>query len=155
MTELPDLSLLLPHQAPMILIQKLIQVNESSVHCQVKIDANNLFFDGQLAAVPSWVGIEFLAQTISAWAGYHAYLENRTPPVGFLLGSRRYKTNCDVFAENMLLDLYAEQLMENEGMSAFACRIECRGKELITAQVNVFVPPPEQLEKILKGKHNA
>ena len=155
MTEYPDLALLLPHQAPMILIHKLVHANELSVHCQVKIDANNLFFDGQLAAVPSWVGIEFLAQTISAWAGYHAYLENRTPTVGFLLGSRSYKTSCDLFAENMILDLYAKQLMENEGMSAFACRIECQGKELITAQINVFSPPPAQLEKMLKGKNNA
>lgn len=155
MSEFPELSVLLPHKAPMILIHKLIHVSASSIHCQVKIDSNNLFFDRQLNAVPSWVGIEFLAQSISAWAGYHDYLENRPPTIGFLLGSRRYKANCDLFAENTLLDLYTEQLMENEGMSAFACRIECRGDVLTTAQVNVFVPPPAQLEKMLKGKDNA
>ncbi|HEY7866280.1 MAG TPA: hotdog family protein [Psychromonas sp.] len=155
MTEFPDLGLLLAHQAPMILIHKLSHVTALSVHCQVKIDSDNLFFDSQLGAVPSWVGIEFLAQTIAAWAGYHAYLENRSPNVGFLLGSRCYSADCDLFAKDAVLDLYAEQLMENEGMAAFACRIECQGETLITAQLNVFVPPPEKLEKMLKGKNNA
>jgi predicted hotdog family 3-hydroxylacyl-ACP dehydratase len=155
MSEFPDMNLLLPHQAPMILVHKLIHVTPSSVHCQVKIDTHNLFFDSQLNAVPSWVGIEFLAQTIAAWSGYHAYLENRSPTVGFLLGTRRYRANCDLFAKDTILDLYAEQLMENEGMAAFTCRIKCRGEELITTQLNVFVPPPEQLEMILKGKKNA
>ncbi|MFT7053911.1 MAG: hypothetical protein ACJAU1_001469, partial [Psychromonas sp.] len=60
-----------------------------------------------------------------------------------------------LFAKDAVLDLYAEQLMENEGMAAFACRIECQGETLITTQLNVFVPPPEQLEKMLKGKNNA
>ncbi|WP_372881579.1 hotdog family protein [Psychromonas sp.] len=147
-----DISELLPHKAPMILIDKLVDVDELSVHCQVKIDDSGLFFNKQMSAVPAWVGIEFMAQTVAAWSGYHANTQGETPPIGFLLGSRRYNAECSEFTLGSVLDIYAEQLMENEGMAAFACRIECNEQVLARSQLNVFVPSPEKLKSMLGEK---
>ncbi len=72
MNNIPDVASLLPHEAPMILIDKLINVTELTVHCQVKIDSAGLFFDKDNHGVPAWLGIEFMAQTIAAWYGYQA-----------------------------------------------------------------------------------
>ena len=41
--------------------------------------------DGQ---VPAWVGIEYMAQAIAAWAGCRARAAGKPPQLGFLLGSR-------------------------------------------------------------------
>lgn len=154
MNKYPDITSLVPHKAPMLLIDKLIDVDELTVHCQVNIDAQGLFFDKQINAVPAWVGIEFMAQTVAAWSGYHAWLKELSSPVGFLLGCRRYTSECESYVMGTVLDIYAQQLMESDGMAAFCCRIECAGKELASAQLNVFVPSQDKLEEMLKGKSN-
>ena len=154
MNKLPDIAALLPHEAPMILIDRLIDVAELTIHCQVNIQPDGMFFDKQVNGTPPWVGIEFMAQAIAAWAGYHANLKGKPSPVGFLLGSRRYNSHGDVYKQGQVLDIYAEQLMESDGMSAFSCRIECEGEELATSQLNVFAPSQEKLDEMLKGKNN-
>lgn len=154
MNKLPDIATLLPHESPMILIDKLVDVVGLTIHCQVCINANGMFFDKEINGVPAWVGIEFMAQTVAAWSGYQCLLEGNSSPIGFLLGSRRYNCECDVFKQHQLLDIYAEQLMESDGMTAFLCRIECDGKEIVTSQLNAFVPSPKELDKMLKKEIN-
>ena len=149
MTKFTKIENLLPHQSPMILIDKVINVTEFSIHCQVQINASGLFFDPQLKATPAWVGIEFMAQTIAAWSGHHANEKGQKSPIGFLLGSRYYHSECNEFPLGTTLDIYAEQLMINEGMAAFDCVIKCDGESLVSSQLNVFVPAPDKLKKIL------
>ena len=112
------------------------------------------FLIQQSRAINSYVGIEYMAQSVSAWSGYRSYLKNEPSPIGFLLGTRRYDTESDLFHEGDILDVYAEKLMESEGMGAFSCSIKCKNKVLATAQLNVFVPNKEQLEVMVKGKEN-
>jgi len=152
--KLPNITDLVPHDAPMILVDNIIAVDETTIHCQVFISAESQFFDPQSRAINSYVGIEYMAQSVSAWSGYRSYLKNEPSPIGFLLGTRRYDTESDLFYEGDILDVYAEKLMESEGMGAFSCSIKCKNKLLAIAQLNVFVPNKEQLEVMLKGKEN-
>jgi predicted hotdog family 3-hydroxylacyl-ACP dehydratase len=154
MSNFPDVATLVPHEAPMILIDKLIHVDENSVHCQVFINYNSPLFDEQIEAVGAWVGIEYMAQAISAWSGYQSFLKSETSPIGFLLGSRRYTSNAPLFKKGDVLDIYAQKLLENDGMGVFSCSIKCADKEIANGQLNVFVPNKEQLESMLKGKSN-
>ncbi|WP_354622783.1 hotdog family protein [Psychromonas sp. MME2] len=146
MAKFADISVLLPHKMPMILIDNVIDVTALTIHCQVTINEFGLFFDKQLNATPAWVGIEFMAQTVAAWSGYHANQQGEPSPIGFLLGSRRYHSECSEFKLGETLDIYAEQLLENEGMAAFACRIECNSRVLASCQLNAFVPPQDKLQ---------
>ena len=154
MNKFPDVAALVPHEAPMILINRVIDVAEITIHCQVDICSGGMFFDRHINGTPGWVGLEFMAQTIAAWSGYHASLKGEPSPVGFLLGSRRYSCECDVFMNHQVLDIYAEQLMESDGMGAFMCRIECDGETIASSQLNAFVPSADKLEEMLKGKEN-
>lgn len=154
MPKFPDVALLVPHQAPMILIDKLITVDENTIHCQVFITQESQFFEEKTQSIGAWVGIEYMAQTISAWSGYQSFLKNEPSPIGFLLGSRRYNTESDCFHQGDILDIYAEKLMESEGMGAFSCLIKSNESVLASAQLNVFVPNKQQLEDMLKGKSN-
>ncbi|KHD26212.1 3-hydroxydecanoyl-ACP dehydratase [Vibrio caribbeanicus] len=148
MTSYPCISQLLPHDEPMILIDQAIDIQHDSIHCQVDIGPKNPFFDTQSKTVPAYVGIEFMAQSIAAWSGYHAMKKGEQPPIGFLLGSRRYTSHCDTFQAGSRLDMYAEQLMEDNGMAVFSARIEIDSQVVASCQLNVYVPSQEKLEEM-------
>ncbi len=154
MSNFPNVASLVPHEAPMILVDNLVFADNETVHCQVFVTEQSPFFEIDSKSIGAWVGIEYMAQTISAWSGYQSYLNNKTSPIGFLLGSRRYNTKSDCFHQGDVLDIFAEKLMEADGMGAFACSIKRGTEELATAQLNVFVPNKEQLDEMLNGKEN-
>ncbi len=83
-----------------------------------------VFFDTDTRSIPGYVGVELMAQSVASWSGYHAWKRGKSSPVGFLLGCRRYQVECSVFKEHQVLDIYAEQVIENNGMAVFGCRIE-------------------------------
>ncbi|PJC85976.1 3-hydroxydecanoyl-ACP dehydratase [Vibrio sp. HA2012] len=151
MEKLPEVKDLLPHDEPMVLLNRVISVEEISIHCQADVTEANLFFDHEKRVIPAYVGIEYMAQSIAAWSGYHARKRQESPPIGFLLGSRRYNTELGAFHENMVLDIFAEQVMEDSGMAVFSGRIEHNGTLIAQCQLNVYVPDEDKLQEMKKG----
>ncbi|MGU3841435.1 hotdog family protein, partial [Vibrio diabolicus] len=45
MTKLPPIEQLLPHDKPMILVDRALDVQQDTIHCQVDIVEHNPFFD--------------------------------------------------------------------------------------------------------------
>ena len=149
MTKIPHLHQLLPHDTPMVLVDQLIDVGEEHIHCQVTVREDCIFFNAHSRAIPGYVGIEFMAQSVAGWSGYHSWLQDQPSPIGFLLGCRRYQAECSAFSEGDTLDIFAERLMESNGMAVFSCRIEHQGQLLATSQLNAFVPSQEKLDQMI------
>lgn len=85
MTNYPSIACLLPHDDPMILIDHAIDIQSDSIHCQVIISQKNPFFDVQTHKIPAYVGIEFMAQSVAAWSGYHSLQKgSELPSVSYL-----------------------------------------------------------------------
>lgn len=147
MIDAPQLHQLLPHDMPMALVDELVDVGEAHVHCRVTPGQDCLFFDPESRTVPGYVGIEFMAQSVAGWSGYHAWKQGEAPPVGFLLGCRRYWADSSEFKENEELDIFSERVMESNGMAVFSCRIEHQGLVLARSQLNIYVPSPDKLEQ--------
>ncbi|QXC56008.1 hotdog family protein [Vibrio mimicus] len=145
MSELADIASLLPHDAPMILIDRIMEVFPTRIHCQVDVGEHNLFFSADSQSIPAYIGIEFMAQSIAAWSGYHARKNGALPPIGFLLGCRRYHTQCHVFPQGQTLDVFAEKILEEGGMAVFSGHIEHAGHTLAQCQFNVYLPNEEKL----------
>lgn len=148
MTDIQPINQLLPHDEPMILVDRAISVEETSIHCQVDIGPHCIFFDPESQTAPAYLGIEFMAQSVAAWSGYHSLQKGQQPPIGFLLGSRRYKALCDEFTLGQTLDIYAEQLMEDNGMAVFTAKIEFNGELMAQCQLNVYVPSEQKLQEM-------
>ncbi|MBW3696316.1 3-hydroxydecanoyl-ACP dehydratase [Vibrio sp. T187] len=148
MTDIPSINQLLPHDEPMILIDRAITIEDESIHCQVDIGEHCIFFDSTSQSAPAYLGIEFMAQSVAAWSGYHSLQKGLQPPIGFLLGSRRYKAMCDEFTKGQTLDIYAEQLMEDNGMAVFTAKVEHQGKTVAECQLNVYVPSEKKLQEM-------
>ncbi|MDD1782925.1 hotdog family protein [Enterovibrio sp. ZSDZ35] len=150
-TTYPPIASLVPHRAPMLLVDELIYADKAHAHCQAIPTREHHFFDASLQGIPAWVGIELMAQTIATWAGYQDFLAGKSPAIGFLVGSRQYKATVPHFPVDKTLDIFVEEIMSDGGMSVFGCHIELNGIEVATCQLSTYEPSPEALSKMTKG----
>ncbi len=134
---LPDLRDLLPHSGPMVLLDRLVAADDESLCAEVRVRADSLFFvDG---AVGGWVGLEYMAQAIGAFAGYRARRRGEPVRIGYLLGTRRYECKQPSFALGSRLEIYVKRVLQSEdGLAAFDCRINDENGLVASANVTVF-----------------
>lgn len=140
---------LLPHAAPMILLDSLVSADEEQAVCLVNITPDSAFYNSQRNAVASYIGIEYMAQAIAAYAGVLAHAQCEAIRIGFLIGSRKVKIHHSEFKLGATLLVTVVKLYQEEsGLSVFDCKIECQGQLYVEAKLNVFQPQnPEQFIK--------
>ena len=133
---------ILPHQAPMILIDPLVEYTDDWACCQVKISTNSLFYDADKQGVPSYIGSEYMAQAIAAFAGAQALNNNKEVSIGFLLGSRKYQALQPYFPLDKTFNITIKELYrEDSGLRVFECEIKDSTNTLFAqANINVFQP---------------
>lgn len=135
-----DIGSVVPHSGRMLMVDRLLASDEDSVTVSAQVRSDNLFADE--TGVPAWVGIEYMAQAIAAWAGCRALARGEPVRIGFLLGTRRYVSARAHFAFGAQLRIEAtRELFGDNGLGMFTCRIFEGGLELAHAQVSVFEPP--------------
>ncbi|WP_233841447.1 hotdog family protein [Dyella sp. 2HG41-7] len=128
-----------PHAGDMILLDGIEDVKDERIVCTRMVRAGDMFVDAD-GCLPSWAGVELMAQAIAAWAGCRARAEQRPVQMGFLLGTRHYVCNVDAFAEGAHLRVEAERSFHDEqGMAVFNCRIEAPDG-YAEARLNVYSP---------------
>lgn len=130
---------LVPHQGEMCLLDRVVSWDDESIVAEVEIPCGGLFVEG--GGVPAWLGIEYMAQAIAAWAGCHTRLAGLPPKAGFLLGTRRYTSQCSMIPSGTLLQIHARcELRGENGLGMFSCRMMAGENELAAANVTVFEP---------------
>jgi len=142
---MPKIHSLVPHADPMMLLDRLVAVDTESLRAELTITSHSMFFDEKEQGVGSWVGIEYMAQAIAAYAGNQALSKGESVRVGFLLGSRRYEASCSNFPLGSVLQVEIRRVIQSEnGLGAFECQIcdaDGMNKTLLaTATVTVFQP---------------
>lgn len=140
---------LLPHDPPMVLLDRVTSWEESTLVAEVNIRPDSMLCEDD--GVPAWVGIEYLAQAVAAHAGCLARQQGEPPSVGYLLGTRSYKCSVAAFPIGATLTIYIESLFVEMGLGAFACRIES-DRVLATATINVYQPADGRVESLDSGK---
>ena len=136
-----DLETLLPHRAPMLLLSEVVGYDETFASALIHISKDSPFFDAELGGVPSWVGMEYMAQTIGIWSGCQQLKKNSVVHAGFLLGSRRYECNSPIFPVGCTLQLSAKLVYhDGSGLGAFDCLIVGDEKITASAQIKAFSP---------------
>lgn len=131
----------IPHRGAMRLLDRVVAVDDTQVVAEVEVPFDGLFVrDG---GVPAWVGIEYMAQAVSAWAGARARSHGGAPRAGLLLGTRKYETSGEPFACGARLRIEARcEIMGGNGLGLFDCTIEDEaGVKLAGARISVFDPP--------------
>jgi predicted hotdog family 3-hydroxylacyl-ACP dehydratase len=137
-TELP-IGELLPHSGPMILLDRLLFQGVDFLEAEVCVRADSLFV--RQGIVPAWVGVEYMAQTCACFAGLEARAQGRAAQVGFLLGTRDYRTTVAGFEVGATLSVRACPVhREAGGLSVVECRISRAGQPspLVQATLTVY-----------------
>ncbi|GJG95375.1 hotdog family protein [Cupriavidus pauculus] len=140
---LPPIGELVPHAGAMRLVDELLEADATHAVARATVRPTQLFVDE--AGMPAWIGIEYMAQTIAAWAGMRARETGNKPVPGFLLGTRRYACNTAAFAAGSVLTIHVQlEMAGDDGMSMFACTLAQDGNEVARATVSVYAPADAQ-----------
>ncbi len=154
----PDIALALPrpiaefvpHQAGMCLLDTLIAADEHGLTARLTPRADDLFADaaGPAPGIPAWVGVEWLAQAVAAWAGWQAAQRGESPAVGFLVGSRRYTSRTPYFTLGAALEVRIRcDFVADNGLGQFSGEIvaadEARDVPLAEGRLTIYQPPQD------------
>lgn len=135
-----DIESVVPHRGTLLLVDRVLDWDEESIRTELRVRHDDPF--GTDEGIPAWVGLEYMAQTIAAWAGCRARAAGRAPRIGFLLGTRRYECAVAHFAAGSTLQVEARcEMLGDNGLGMFACRLLDGDQEIAVANVSVFEPP--------------
>ncbi len=131
----------MPHSGAMLLIDRVIDHGQEFVITELDVGPRLPFFIND--RVPAYLGIEIMAQSIAAWSGICRGDPESRPPIGFLLGTRSYISSLRYFSGGCILKIHAHQILENEGLAMFECKmdqISANGSqhEVAMAKISVF-----------------
>lgn len=139
---------LVPHSGDMSLLDEILEAAEESLRAQLIVRDDGIFSRNQ--RVPAYLGIEYMAQAVAAFSGYHARQAGKPVELGFLLGTRRFASNVAWFDCGSRLQIFVERLLQAEnGMATFECQLTGDGIEQ-SARLNVY--QPDNIEEYLKEK---
>jgi len=131
-------SMFLRHREPMLLLDRVLSIEPEFGACEWRISPSNRFMVEGLG-VPSYVGIEYMAQCVAAHAGARARVKGDPPPLGFLLGTRHFEAWIPYFVENVTYQATCQQLIRSaDGMASFECKITEGGRILAEARLSVL-----------------
>jgi len=141
---------LLPQTGEMILLDKIENWDVDFLEVSVFHNRSHWYNDAN-GDTPSWVGIEYMAQSIGALAGIKSLLNKEPIRIGFLLGARKYVAHTPTFKKNTPITIHVESLFLGENnLVLFDCKIN--SENILLAQAQVKAIQPNKIEDVIKSK---
>lgn len=148
-TTFPSIESILPHRGTMLLLDAVAICTDDLLLASASVDERAWYADAQ-GAMPAWIGIELMAQTIAAHVGLLAMRAGGTALPGVLLGSRRYIAKLPAFFGGTKLFVEAKVLLRSEGgYGAYECTIRQGQIECAEAVIKVF--QPDDFQSFIEG----
>lgn len=147
---LPPVADLLPHRAPMLLLDALLAADEECIRAALTVRAEPPFGDGH-GFVPAYVGVEYMAQAACVYSGLELRHQGVPPKIGLLFGVRHYQSEVARFRDGQQLQVSAQLILrEDSGLAAFKCGIfSDAGAALALAEIKAF--RPHDIHEYLNG----
>lgn len=145
-TDLPHIDIpltdLLPQKPPMLLIGKAFGTEGGTVASETTLGDEHALFIRPSGVFGSWILLELMAQTIGIYAGLRNRAAGSGPRIGFILGTRLFKTSVPAFRRGDTIRVTAQCLAyyESELPSQFECVAYCAGSEVGRARLTVYQP---------------
>ncbi len=136
----PAIAALVPHSGPMCLLDRVLEHGPDRTMCAVLPRGDGLLAPSD-RGVPSWVGLEYMAQCIAAHGGLVARERGLPPRPGVFLGSRRVRFGVQRFEIGRELRVVARHHRGERGLVAFDCEIRelDGGSPLVHGRLNVYL----------------
>lgn len=125
------------HEAPMVLLDRVVEVAPGFARCTCLTDDQNPFHVAGIG-VPCWVAVEFMAQCIAVAAGAAAVIDGKAIPVGLLLGTMALDCRQDAFGPEAVYEAECRRSFhDGAGLGSYDC-VVLRGDEIMaTARLTV------------------
>ncbi|MGD8631740.1 MAG: hotdog family protein [Gammaproteobacteria bacterium] len=137
---LPPIEMLLPHRGTMLLLDAVTAWDAESATSSASVRADS-WYAADNGSMPSWIGIELMAQTIAAHVGLSARSRGLLPKQGILLGTRAYQATMSDFPTGALLRVNASLIFrDTSGLGAYACSISLDDNHVASATLKVYEP---------------
>ncbi|MGE5467382.1 MAG: beta-hydroxyacyl-ACP dehydratase [Ignavibacteria bacterium] len=138
--EFPPIEEVLPHRGAMLLLDRLVAFDAQSADAEYAPRADAWYADAE-GSMPAWVGVELMAQAAAAHVGMTRRSAGEPPPMGALLGTRRFVSTRPAFAAGEVLRVRSVlSFRDASGLGAYDCSIAVGGEEVATATLKVFEP---------------
>lgn len=143
---------LLPHAQPMLLLDRVVSSSIERFECEVELTEQSEFCEDGF--IGSWVGLEYMAQTVAALASTRDLLHRRKVRMGLLLGTRSYVALVPRFAAGQTLRIQAKEvLFDPQGPSMVDCIIRDRDSGMEVARASLTLVQIDDFKTFL-ASHN-
>jgi predicted hotdog family 3-hydroxylacyl-ACP dehydratase len=132
----PPVAELVPHRPPMILIDEILDIGEKSLSARVALTERSPFVEeGKL---PALVTLEYMAQSVAAFAGAARLAAGKPVRLGMLIGCREMELEVDALSVGDVLEITVEQVWTDEQLGSFDCLVTRRGEKISRASLSVY-----------------
>jgi len=140
MTEINDLTSILPHSGRMLLLSKITGYNseERSLEAEYHITENCLFFDSAIGGVPSWVGLECIAQAIASFSGFSDCEKSKKPRIGFILSISKMEVFIPVLKSGSTAVIKVKELDRTDSIYNFDGQIFVEGVMALNGTLTIM-----------------
>jgi predicted hotdog family 3-hydroxylacyl-ACP dehydratase len=128
----------MPHRGGAILLDRLRSLSQESAVVEVDIRSGVPFSEPR--GVPAHVGLEYMAQACAVWSGSLQREIGQPARIGFLLGSRDFKSEVPYFPFGVTLVVSATVEYQDGDMGVFKCDIRIGDTVFVTAHISVYQP---------------
>ena len=142
MCALPELTEILPHRPPMVYLDRVVSFDEGEIVCAATVGAEPCLLPQNAdGSIPTWLGLEYMAQTAAAYAGMCALRDKLPVRRGVLLGTRKLELFVPSLTAGRKLLVSALPQSEDEDMRIFECSIKdaASGELLAEGKINVLL----------------
>lgn len=144
----PPVAQLVPHEAPMILVDELIEWSPTHAQVRAQVRRGGPFVsDGQL---PATILLEYMAQAVAVADGMSGRESGRRE-IGLLLGVRELKLEIDAVAIGDVLDIHVAHRFRDAALASYDCEVRRAGRVLASGAVNVMISRPQTGEAEAAG----
>ena len=124
---------LLPHCRSLKLVDTLLDYGSDHLRLSLTVRDAAPFGDGD-GGVPSYLGLEYMAQAISVFSGLELHAMGEGPKIGLLIGTRQYRAAVPRFLDGEVLEVSVRRVIGGDGeVWVFDGAITGRGGQVLAA----------------------
>ena len=127
------------HKPPMLLIHDVLSIEEKSINVKIDLSKPSLFHSEE-GTVPSFVGLEYIAQSTAALVGYHRKRQGLEVKKGFLLGTRVYESKVAYFDASEILSVKINEVITDDMIGVYQGEILSKERVIASAQIKAVMP---------------
>ncbi len=136
---LPSVASLVPHRAPMILLDEALAFDDDGATCAAVVREGGVFVER--GVVPAVVFMEYMAQAVAALAGYAAQQRGDAVGSGYVVGAREVNLHVAGASVGDRLLVTVRRLAGNAQLGHYRGEVRREGELLADGELSIFSGP--------------